>query len=204
MPHRFDTGRRALPRACALALTALLCCMLVVACGAASHSTSGVGGGASAPAETGESSGAGTPPSAAQLHQQGLAFARCMRSHGVPNFPDPNAGGNFYVGGVNRASPAFRAAQASCRKLMPGGGPPSQTHPSAQTLARFRRIAACMRRHGVPDFPDPRTSAPHLGPGIGEISDIEEVIFVFPSTIDQQAPAFTQAAAACAFPLHNH
>ena len=63
-----------------------------------------------------------------------------------------------------------------------------------------------MRQHGVSDFPDPRTSAPPnpLGSGVGEISDIEGVILLFPSTIDQQSPVFTRAAAACAFPLHNH
>jgi hypothetical protein len=65
-----------------------------------------------------------------------------------------------------------------------------------------------MRQHGVPDFPDPRTSVPPnpLGSdsGAGVISDIEGVILIFPSTIDEQAPVFTRAAAACAFPLHNH
>ena len=63
-----------------------------------------------------------------------------------------------------------------------------------------------MRRHGVHDFPDPRTSVPSnpFGSGTGVISDIEGVILIFPSTIDQQSPAFTRAAAACAFPLHNH
>ena len=64
-----------------------------------------------------------------------------------------------------------------------------------------------MRQRGVYDFPDPRTSVPSnpFGSGsAGVISDIEGVILIFPSTIDQQSPAFTRAAAACAFPLHNH
>ena len=64
-----------------------------------------------------------------------------------------------------------------------------------------------MRQHGVSDFPDPRTSAPpneRLGPGIAKLSNIEGVILLFGSTIDQQSPAFERAAAACAFPLHNH
>ena len=65
-----------------------------------------------------------------------------------------------------------------------------------------------MRSHGVPDFPDPRTSVPsnlHPPAGAGSfvISDIEGVILVMGS-IDTQSPAFTRAAAACAFPLHNH
>ena len=84
----------------------------------------------------------------------------------------------------------------------PGSGPP----PSPKTLARFLNIARCMRQHGVPQFPDPRTSVPSnpFGSGTGVISDIEGVILIFPSTIDQQSPAFTQAATACEFPLHNH
>jgi hypothetical protein len=136
-----------------------------------------------------------------------------MRSNGVPNFPDPNAGGGFLFhgsAGMNPSSPAFKAAQANCHKLLPGGGPPgpgSMTNPSPQTLAKFLRIARCMRQHGVYDFPDPRTSVPSNpfgSGGGGVISDIEGVILVFPSTIDQQSPEFTRAAAACAFPLHNH
>jgi hypothetical protein len=64
-----------------------------------------------------------------------------------------------------------------------------------------------MRSHGVPNFPDPTISVPpksNLPVGGGEVSDIEGVILVFPHTIDTQSPVFTRAAAACAFPLHNH
>ena len=63
-----------------------------------------------------------------------------------------------------------------------------------------------MRQHGVSQFPDPRTSVPSnpSAPRQRVISDIEGVILLFPSTIDKQSPVFTRAAAACAFPLHNH
>ena len=138
----------------------------------------------------------------------GLAYAKCMRASGVPNFPDPNAGGGLlfhaHAGLIN--SPLFKAAQAKCHNLLPEGGPGSGPPPSARTLARFLKIARCMRRHGVPEFPDPRTSAPPnpLASGIRELSDIEGVILLFPSSINKQSPVFTQASAACAFPLHNH
>ena len=68
------------------------------------------------------------------------------------------------------------------------------------------RVAQCMRRHGISDFPEPRTSVPpHALDGfVGVISDIDGVILVFPSTIDEQSPEFVRAAAACGFPLHNH
>jgi hypothetical protein len=129
-----------------------------------------------------------------------------MRANGVPNFPDPSASGGFQLpAGTDRSSPAFEAAQAKCQKFLPpgpGSGPP----PSAKALAKMVRAAQCMRRHGISDFPEPRTSLPpHALAGFnGVISDIDGVIFVFPSTIDEQATEFVRAAAACGFPLHNH
>jgi len=151
-----------------------------------------------------------TLPSAASPQEQGLEFAECMRSHGITDFPDPSSGGGFIFPaspGMIK-SPQFQAAQEACQKYMPpgpGSGPP----PSAQAMAQMLKISQCMRRHGISDFPDPRTSVPPhglggAGAGVGVISDIDGVILVFPSTIDEQSPAFTAAAAACRFPLHNH
>lgn len=61
---------------------------------------------------------AGGPPAkvrAQQLHQE-LVLARCMRAHGVPNFPDPSTSGG--QGGLparlDPQSPAFRAAAREC------------------------------------------------------------------------------------------
>ena len=132
-----------------------------------------------------------------------------MRAHGVPNFPDPGGNGGFELpAGADPASPAFRTAQATCGKLLPGGGPPapgSQTHPSAQALAQMVKIADGMRRYGVPAFPEPRTSVPSGPPaGGGVISDRDGVILVFPAALDMQSPSFVRAAAACGFLLTNH
>lgn len=128
-----------------------------------------------------------------------------MRASGVPNFPDPQPGGGaaFEVpAGANPASPAFTAAQAKCRNLMGGGppGPGSTTHPTAQTMAKLRRIAVCMRAHGVPQFPDPRTTVPSAPAGIVEITDYYDAILLFPATIDLQSPAYRHALAACGAP----
>ena len=165
--------------------------------------SSGTSSAASSNASTG--AGAGSPEAAA------LAFAGCMRANGLPNFPDPKAGGGFLFhtgGGADPSSPAFKTAQTKCKKFLPPG-PGSGAPPSAKTLAHYLMVSQCMRRQGVPEFPDPRTTAPSdpraaLGSGGGVISDIEGVIFIFPGRIDQQSPAFTRAAAECAFPLHNH
>jgi hypothetical protein len=214
-PTRIDLG------AVLLASTALL----LAGCGGGSSSPgvarvssgpSGAGGvGASTgPGAAGVSTGAGpAAPGSGSPEAAALAFAGCMRANGVPDFPDPSASGGFLFrkgAGVDPGSSAFKAAQSKCRGFLPDiGGPGSGPAISAQALARWLKIAQCMRRHGVPDFPDPRTAAPAnpqaaLGRGGGVISDIEGAIFVFPGTVDQQSPAFTHAAAACAFPLHNH
>jgi hypothetical protein len=146
------------------------------------------------------------------MEQDALKYSECMRSSGVPNFPDPNAGGGFVFqtgSGIDPSSPTFQAAQATCSKLLPGGGPPApgtETHPSARALAQMVKAARCMRAHGVPDFPDPTTkvTSPPRGSSGGVISDIDGVILEFPDSIDMQSPAFVRAAAACKFPLHNH
>jgi hypothetical protein len=66
------------------------------------------------------------PQEQAREQQQALRFSQCMRSHGVPKFPDPQfaaGGGTLLKIGkdVNPSSPQFQAAQKACRKLVPGG-----------------------------------------------------------------------------------
>jgi hypothetical protein len=212
MSHSIDAKRLTRRRAHLLGAAAFLTVALALG-GCGGSSSPGVAHLASEKGSdsTSSESGGSSPESPAGLQQAAVAYAKCMRSNGVPNFPDPNPGGGFLFHASRGliSSPLFKAAQAKCDKLLPGGGlpgGPGSEPPSAQTLAKFLKIARCMRKHGVSGFPDPRTSAPPnpLGSGIAEVSDIEGVILLFPSTIDQQSPAFTRAAATCAFPLHNH
>ncbi|MDE3133426.1 MAG: hypothetical protein KGL15_05115 [Acidobacteriota bacterium] len=58
-----------------------------------------------------------------------------------------------------------------------------------------------MRKHGVSQFPDPKTRMPSgPTPGIQEISDYDNAILLFPATIDLQAPAYKHALSACGAP----
>jgi hypothetical protein len=76
-----------------------------------------------------QNGGRPTPAQQAHEQQQLLRFAHCMRSHGVPNFPDPTADGALNLGrmvggrkvGVDPNTPQFRSAQHACQKLAPGG-----------------------------------------------------------------------------------
>lgn len=128
-----------------------------------------------------------------------------MRSHGVPNFPDPNASGGFSIGpGIHPRSRAFKAAQSKCQSLMGLPLPGSTTHPTAEQLARMVKVSHCMRQHGITDFPDPTTSFPSNMSRFQEISDRDGAIFAFPRSLDMQSATFRHTAGACGFALTNH
>lgn len=230
--HRSNPPMRLIRRApaCLPALAVLASAAVVAGCGGSSHdsnvasvsstttpASNAASTGTQATSRSSTAGGAGTTSSAARTPSNpdlaALDYAECMRSHGEPNFPDPQAGGGFVFktgSGVDPSSPLFRAAQKQCAKFMRMGGlaPGTQTHPSQQALTQMLKAAQCMRRHGISNFPEPRTSVPTnirsaLGGGTGVISNIEGVILVFPGTIDEHSPQFTRAAALCAFPLHN-
>jgi hypothetical protein len=126
-----------------------------------------------------------------------------MRTHGVPNFPDPGgngrggieiqasqrvgAGTSMSVNGVVVAAPAFQRAMQSCRKNLPNGG-----QPTAADTARMKQqalaMARCMRSHGVTNFPDPQFGT---GPGGGA------TVKIAGTGIDFNSPAFQAAQKAC-------
>jgi hypothetical protein len=61
--------------------------------------------------------------SAAQ-QAQFLRYSECMRTHGVPNFPDPKfsgGGAQIQLKGIGPGSPGFDAATKACQSLQPGG-----------------------------------------------------------------------------------
>jgi hypothetical protein len=91
-----------------------------------------------------------------------MKFSACMRSHGVPNFPNPVISNNsvslHITPGVSggpgpKSSPQFRQAAQDCRKYAPPA-PTSQNITAAQQ-ADYLKAAQCMRAHGINGFPDP-------------------------------------------------
>lgn len=93
-----------------------------------------------------------------------LAFSRCMRAHGVSNFPDPQPGANnakFSDAQHPRVgSSQLSAAETTCQHLLPAGSddlfPPREVQ---QLLPGMRIFSRCMRSHGVTNWPDPTTDA---------------------------------------------
>jgi hypothetical protein len=103
-----------------------------------------------------------------------VAYSQCVRSHGVPEFPDPGSSGQLPKGDAQQfgvSSTQYQAAQTACQHLLPTGGsmhqgddqclqnsdcPPALVQ---QMLTADRKLARCMRSHGVPNFPDPSTDS---------------------------------------------
>jgi hypothetical protein len=123
-----------------------------------------------------------SPRVSAQSAQQNaeLAFSRCMRSRGVPNFPDPDAQGNFppFSTGVSKQISA--AADSACRHLLSGGGSTGTPQQRREKLVFALRVAECLRGHGFPTFPDPGGSSQGK-----------------PSGIDLNSPQFQTAETNC-------
>jgi hypothetical protein len=133
-----------------------------------------------------------------------VAVSKCMRAHGVTNFPDPSSSGGIQLpNDFDVESPAFKTARDQCFKLLPGhGGMPKA---SATAIADARNTAECMREHGVKEFPDPivTTKPPYdLGLNPADYSEVTAgggLVIALPISINTQSPAFEKAAKACQF-----
>lgn len=85
-----------------------------------------------------------------------LAYSQCMRAHGIPDYPDPNADGEIQINigpgsDMDQNNPRFQAAETACKPLLPHQGQP----PKGLKAANLK-YAKCMREHGIKDFPDPK------------------------------------------------
>lgn len=118
-------------------------------------------------------------PSASGILAEEEAYARCMRSHGILDFPDPtpgpHGGGGFNIkagpgSDLNQNLPKYQAANQACQVLLPGGSrTPAQL---AQAVAAGVKLADCMRSHGFPAFPDPNSQDNFDMNGINQDSPI--------------------------------
>jgi hypothetical protein len=132
--------------------------MLAAACGGGSPSGKVAQIGTTGSTKGSGSSNASGSGSPSDRRGALVAFSACMRKHGVPNFPDPKAVGHGYGLTIDDSmanSPQFKNAQQVCKKLLPNGGrPPAQEQ--AKQLQEALKYAACIRAHGMPDYPDPK------------------------------------------------
>ena len=159
----------------------------VVAIAAFSLLAAGCGGGRSPGVATVASSTTGATTTTTT--QNGLlAFSQCMRSNGMPNFPDPQrfVGGNVKLT-IHQLAPS-QAALSACDHLLPtngGSGSPETAQQQRTQLADGLSFARCMRSHGVNRFPDPTSQ--------GQLT----VEMVQAQGIDIHSPAVLRAVQTC-------
>jgi hypothetical protein len=104
--------------------------LLGIALAVAGVLVAGCSGGPADPGVAGVSSATASPSQSATVsgEAEALQYAACMRSHGVPDFPDPNKNGGFSgTSTVNPSSPTFQNAQSTCMQLSGLGGPGSSS-----------------------------------------------------------------------------
>ena len=118
----------------------------------------------------------GSPPSTssggAPSSPSAVAYSACMRSHGVPNFPDPGSGGAIPKADPQQlgvSSAQLQVAQRACQQLIPATGDTAEQQQETQCamagqcsqamvqkwMSGLRTLAQCLRTHGEPNWPDP-------------------------------------------------
>jgi hypothetical protein len=101
-----------------------------------------------------------------------LAYSACVRSHGVPSFPDPDSSGELPKPDAHHldvSTSQLETAQRACKPLLPNNGGAINANsiqqcmmadscPQAlvqQVRSEELSFSRCMRSHGVPNWPDP-------------------------------------------------
>jgi hypothetical protein len=125
--------------------------LAVAACGGGGDKGGGV-------ASLGDGKATTTSPGGSQDERQAdLAYARCMRQHGV-NMPDPKVEANGRTdwqlpSGMGKDDSRLKAAQQACRQYRANGG--QAQRPSPQQQQEMVAFARCMRQHGI-NIPRPQ------------------------------------------------
>ncbi len=145
-------------------------------------------------ASLGQSAAAGgsaSPSASVDRETAARQFASCMRSHGVPDFPDPtvDSSGNVRLGlgggggGIDRSNPSVRTAMDSCRQYLQSLRPNFSPEQRQQLQDALLKYAQCMRANGY-QMADPNFT----GDGGG---------FRALGQINRSDPAFQKADAIC-------
>ena len=90
------------------------------------------------------SSSPGSASTGSGKYRANLAYAQCMRAHGLPSFPGPNPSEGFNFSGQlngNPNSPAARANDA-CKHLLPRGSPGTGAATARPTASPPGAVAA--------------------------------------------------------------
>ena len=191
--------RRPAPLQITFALTVIALAALLAACSSPGASANGV-----VTLETAAPGGSADPSASALTPEEAaLAFAQCMREHGV-DMPDPVFSGTAGGGGTitqqrpalnPQTEPAFNAANEACKHFQDDIRRNGTSEPmSAAEQKAFLDYAACMRDHGI-DMADPTFEDGGVSIRIGEPG--KNAGPDDPGGIDPQSATYQAAQTAC-------
>lgn len=127
-----------------------------VLAGAAAAAILTLAAGCGAPGGSPSSNSTLSPGHVASLYHE---LGQCIRSHGLPDFPDPVKNpqtGNWQL--ATGASAPPQHVLIACESIiarLPNQGNAQGPQISSSELAQYRRFAQCMRRQGLLSWPDP-------------------------------------------------
>jgi hypothetical protein len=101
-----------------------------------------------------DSAGKGTDPAAAAW----AAVTSCIRTNGMPDWPDPTVGSDGQLGFPEDAPHTTQRVQQACAAqfaALPVRSTASPLPTSSADMALLFRLAQCLRLHGYPSWPDP-------------------------------------------------
>jgi hypothetical protein len=175
---RGRTGRPRRRRTGALAAAVAATALLAAACGGSSTQTNTFAPGAT--------------------YAQAVAFTKCMRKNGFPQFPAPDGQGNFnnaQIQALGNGSQANNAIHV-CRSVLPNAGTGLTVQQiqqiQQQNLYNAVKAAHCMRAHGITNFPDPAGTTQASGVNWQPVLSAEQA-----GGFNQNSPPYEAAFMAC-------
>lgn len=122
----------------------------------------------------------GSPASSSTPDDVTAAIVACYRAHGDPGFPDPvydPSDGRWHFAVSPGTAP--EGTQQACQHLFPtdNASPPV----SQSRFQALVRLAECLRKNGVPNWPDPDPDGS----------------YPLPPSLQTKTPAFARAGQAC-------
>lgn len=115
-------------------------------------------------------SGGKSPGTKDKGFAQAMAYSKCMRANGVPDYPDPeqDADGRVKTNPGNGANdPKTLQAMEACRDKMPQGR--SVENGGKMDASKVNSWAECIRKNGIPKFPDPEVEGTRINVPLGKL-----------------------------------
>jgi len=124
-------------------------------------------------------SGGPTAAAGGAQAQAWQAVTACIRSHGMPEWPDPTVGPDGQLGFPVDAPHTTDLVQRACAaqfEALSVRSTATAAPMSSRDLSLLVRLAQCLRSHGFPTWPDPGPDGRFPYPAISALPNLKQVL----------------------------